>query len=130
MAVDGARALEPVEQVGLVEHEDLGLLARADLLEHVVDRAHHRAISSSPALASTTWRISVGVPRLLERRGERVDELMGQLADEADGVAEQVGAPGDLQRACRRVERLEERSATATSAPVSAFISVDLPALV
>ena len=73
----------------------------------------------------------VGVERLLERRGERVDQLVRQLADEADGVGEQVRAAADLERARRRVERVEEPLAPRpTSAPVSAFSSVDLPAFV
>jgi hypothetical protein len=50
----------------------------------------------------------VRVQRLLERRGERVDELVGQLSDEADRVREQVGATADLERPRRRVECVEE----------------------
>ena len=68
--------------------------------------------------------------RLLERGGEGVDELVGQLADEADGVGQQVVAPVDLERAGGGIERVEQPLATPTSAPVSAFRSVDLPALV
>ena len=55
----------------------------------------------------------VGPPRLLQRRAEGVDELVGQLADEADGVGEQVGAAAEAQRARRRVERVEEAVAHA-----------------
>ena len=50
----------------------------------------------------------VGEGRLLQRRLEGVDELMGQLADEADGVGEQVLAAGVLVGAGGRVERVEE----------------------
>ena len=39
---------------------------------------------------------------------ERVDQLVGQLADEADGVGEEVGAALEAQRARRRVERVEQ----------------------
>ena len=55
----------------------------------------------------------VGQLGLLERGGERVDELVGQLADEADGVGHEVGAAVQLQRARGRVERVEEAVADA-----------------
>ena len=55
----------------------------------------------------------VGELGLLERRRERVDELVRQLADEADGVGHQVGAALEAQRARRRVERVEEAVADA-----------------
>ncbi len=51
--------------------------------------------------------------RLLERRRERVDELVGQLADEADRVRQQVGAAAEPQGARRRVERVEQPVADA-----------------
>ncbi len=51
--------------------------------------------------------------RLLERRRERVHQLVGKLADEADGVGQQVRAPAQLQRARRRVERVEQAVAHA-----------------
>ena len=44
-----------VERVGLVEHEQARLLAAADLLQHVLDRAgHRRQLLLVGALASTT----------------------------------------------------------------------------
>ena len=55
----------------------------------------------------------VGLARLVQRRGERVDDLVGQLADEADGVGQQVRAAVDAQLARRRVERVEEAVADA-----------------
>ena len=66
------------------------------------------ASSSSGAEASATCSDQVGLQRLLERGGERLDQLVGQLADEPDGVGEQVRAPADLERAGGRVERVEE----------------------
>ena len=50
----------------------------------------------------------VGDERLLERRGEALDELMRQPPDEADGVGDEVAAAVVLEAARRRVERLEE----------------------
>ena len=55
----------------------------------------------------------VGLARLVQRRGERVDDLVGQLADEADGVGQQVRTAVDAQLARRRVERVEEAVADA-----------------
>ena len=53
-------------------------------------------------------REQVGAARLLERRAERVDELVGKLADEADGVGQQVRAAAEAQLARGRVERVEQ----------------------
>ena len=55
----------------------------------------------------------VGQPGLLQRGPEGVDELVGQLADEADGVGEQVVAPARAQNPRRRVQRVEEPVADA-----------------
>ena len=73
----------------------------------------------------------LGAARLLERGAERVDELVGKLADEADRVGQQV-RDGPTRRSVRVVGSSvwNSRSRTPTSAPVSAFSSVDLPALV
>ena len=121
-----------VEQVDLVEHQQPRALAGADLLERLLDRAlHDRSPAASGAEASSTCSEQIGAARLLERGAERVDQLVGQLADEADGVGQQVGAA----RPARSVRVVgssvwNRRSRTPTSAPVSAFSSVDLPALV
>ena len=64
--------------------------------------------SSSGAEASTTCSSRSASARLLQRRAERVDELVGQLADEADGVGQQVVAPAEPPAARRRVERVEQ----------------------
>ena len=50
----------------------------------------------------------VGADRLLERRAEGVDELVGELADEADRVGQQVRTAPEADRAGGRVERVEE----------------------
>ena len=51
--------------------------------------------------------------RLLQRRAERVDELVGQLADEADGVGQQVRAIVEPREARGRIERVEQPVADA-----------------
>jgi hypothetical protein len=69
--------------------------------------------------------------RLVERRLERCDQPVRQVLDETDRVADQHPRRAlGLQRAHRGVERREELVATSTSLPVSARISVDLPAFV
>ena len=50
----------------------------------------------------------VGDERLLERRSEALDELGRQASDEPDRVRHEVALPVVLERARRRVERLEE----------------------
>ena len=50
----------------------------------------------------------VGEDGLLERRLERLDQLVGQLLDEADGVGQQEVAAGELEGAGGRVEGVEE----------------------
>ena len=55
----------------------------------------------------------IGVGRLLERRAERGEEILRQIADEADGVGDDdlaiaVPGPADLEVARARVERGEE----------------------
>src|SRR5581483_2998837 len=50
----------------------------------------------------------VGDERLLQGRGEALDELVRQPADEADGVGNEVAAAVVLEGARGRVERLEE----------------------
>jgi hypothetical protein len=50
----------------------------------------------------------VGEPRLLERRLERLDKLVGQLADEADGVGDQILAAVVLVGARGRVEGVKQ----------------------
>ena len=50
----------------------------------------------------------VGHERLLERRGESLDELMRQAADETDRVRDEVAPPLVLEPARRRIDRLEQ----------------------
>ena len=97
-----------VEQVGLVEDEQPRLVAGADLLEHRVDRPH---VGQPPLLRRRRVdhvQDQVGEHRLLERRLEGLDQLVGQLLDEADRVGEQVVAAGELEAAGGRVEGVEE----------------------
>ena len=86
MAQRDLAALLLVEQVGLVEHQQPRLLAGADLLQHLVDRVH---VGAPPLLGRRGVdhvEDQVGEHGLLQRRLERLDQLVGQLLDEADRV--------------------------------------------
>src|SRR3954471_21073555 len=105
-----AQLLAPlvVDPVGLVEDEQPRPVTRVDLVEHVLDRARH-----GDHLVLVDRRVDhvddqVGEARLLKRRAERVDELMRQLADEADRVGQQVRPAVEPHRARVRVERVEQ----------------------
>ena len=101
-------ALLVVEQVGLVEDQQARLAAGADLLEDLVDRAHVELPPLARLGGVDDVQDEVGEHRLLEGRLERLDQLVGQLLDEADRVGEQVVAAGELEAAGGRVERVEE----------------------
>jgi hypothetical protein len=59
---------------------------------------------------STTWTMTSASPTSSRRRAERLDELVGQVPHETDGVGEGVHAPVDrLAPAHRRVQRREQR---------------------
>ncbi len=66
------------------------------------------AWSCSGAEASTTCRSRSARRVSSERRAEGVHHLMGKLADEPDGVGQEVRAPADAQHARARVKRVEE----------------------
>src|SRR3954447_22805392 len=102
-----------VEHVGLVEDQQPRALAGADVLEDVVDGAQHRLELLLRDARVDDVQDQVGQARLLERRAEGIDQLVGQLLDEADGVGQQEAPPADLGRAGRRVEGVEEAVADA-----------------
>ena len=75
----------------------------------------------------------VGPVDLLERRPERVDELVRQLVDEPHRVGDDrrlALAEADLARLVGSSVAKSLSSALATSEPTSALSSVDLPAFV
>ena len=119
-----------VDRVGLVEDEQPRPVAGADLLEHVVDRAQHLHHVVLGRRGVDDVQDEVGQARLVQRRAEGLDQLVGQLADEADGVGQQVRPPVDAHRGVLGSSVWKSRSRTPTSAPVSALSSVDLPAFV
>ena len=83
-------------------------LVRADLVE---DRVDGGDLLDEPLLGGgrvDDVEHEIGDERLLERRGEALDELVRQAPDEADGVGDEVAAALVLEAARRRVERLEQ----------------------
>ena len=94
-------------QIDLVQHADLRHVGRADLLEHRVDGRD--LVVALVRRAVDHVQDQVGVGGLGQRRPERGDEVVRQVADEAHGVGED-----DRRRvrhvdlAQRRVERREQ----------------------
>jgi hypothetical protein len=97
-----------VDEVGLVEHDDLGQVARAGLADHIAHGRHLRGRIRMRAVDHV--HDQVGLADLLERRAERLHELMRQVAHEAHRVAQRVEpAVGRARTPHRRVEGREQR---------------------
>ena len=85
-----------------------GTSAGADLGEHL---AHRGDLALRVGVRAVDHvQDQVGVGDLLQRRAERLDQLVGQVPDEADGVAHRVDPAVRGGRTTRgRVERREQR---------------------
>jgi succinyldiaminopimelate transaminase len=103
-----AAAAQGVDLVGLVQDELAGQLGRADLRQHRVDGFQLLVEACVGRGCVGDVQDEVGDERLLQRRRETLDELMGKPADEADGIRQEVSPSVVLERARRRVQRLEE----------------------
>ena len=92
----------------MLNDDDLGQVARADLADHVADR---RELGGGVGMRGVDdVDDHVRLPDLLERRAERLDELVRQVAHEPDGVGEREhAAVGRAAAAHRRVEGREQR---------------------
>ena len=115
--------------IGLVEHDQLGHVAGADVGQHGADGAD---LTDRVGIGRVDHvHQQVGLGRLLQRRGERLDQVVRQVPDEADGVGQRVD-PAVVVCARRVVGSRVANSASSTStpAPVSRFSRLDLPALV
>ena len=96
-----------VEQVGLVEDQELGHVGGADLAEHRPDSRHLPARVGLGRVHQVDDQ--VGPADLLQRRLERLDQVVGQLGDEPDGVGEGGGPPtGQVEAPGRGVEGREQ----------------------
>jgi len=95
------------EEVRLVEDDELAGVARADVADHVAHRLQLRRGVGVRAVDDV--EDDVGLADLLERRAERLDELMRQVAHEADRVGQRVGAAvRRLGAADRGIQRREQ----------------------
>ena len=101
------RADIAVEQVGLVVHADAGDALRAEVVDELI---HHLCLRDPLGVGNVDdVQQKVGILQLLKRRLEGVDELMRQLADEADRVGDDdIERVGDGQQPGGGVERIEQ----------------------
>ena len=124
---------EVARGVGLVDHQQLArhraALLLADLDEHLphgLDLVFRQRVRGVDDVHE-----QVRPGGLLQRRAERLDELVRQVPDEPDGVGQGVARPSGVT--ARRVvgsRVANSASSTSTPAPVSALSRLDLPALV
>jgi hypothetical protein len=101
------REVGVLHRVGLVEDVQHRTVERAELLEHLVD--HEPVLLPHGVARVDHVQQQVGVLDLLERRAERGDEVVGELADEPHRVGEERVerlTSDDLAR--ERVERGEQ----------------------
>ena len=97
-----------VGRVGLVDHDQLRHRVGADLGEHL---AHRGDLTLGVGVRAVDHvQDEVGLGDLLERRAERLDQLVRQVPDEADGVGQRVDPAVARRGAARgRVEGGEQR---------------------
>ena len=114
-------APERVHQVDLVDHELHRHVRGADLGQDPFDRSAHLVELLVGRRTIDQVEDEIGHEGLLERRGEALDQLVRQAADEAHRVGQQVLAAVDLEAAGGRVERFEK---TVTDGDVGAGESV------
>ena len=126
----GRVARRRIEEVGLVEREQARLVAGPELVEHGLDG---RAVLLEVAVRGVDdLDQHVGPVDLLERRPERVDQLVRQLVDEAHGVGDDRRlAVAELDLAAGRIERREQLVLGPRDLGADEALSrVDLPAFV
>ena len=96
-----------LHEIGLVEDDELGQLGRPDLPQHPPDSRHLPLRVGGGGVDDVDEQVGLGDD--VQGGLERLDQLVGQLPDEADGVADQHGLPaGQRQAAGGRIERGEE----------------------
>ena len=106
--MDNPPPREWVEKIDLVEHELERNVVGPDVDEH---RVHGVDRLAKPVLGQRCVgdvQDEVGDERFLERCREALDQLSRKSSDEADRVRDEKLLPVVLERARRRVERLEE----------------------
>ena len=103
----GLDARRLADEIGLVEHFDLRQRARADFAQHAVDLRNALAAIRVGRIDDVQQQGRLA--RFLQRRAERSDQLVRQVAHEPDGVGEQREPRiGQLEPAHGRIERREQ----------------------
>ena len=97
-----------VERVRLVQDELDGNVVGSDVGKHLADGADRLRETLLGKRCVRDVQDEVGDERLLERRRKAFDELRREAADETDGVRHEIALAVVLERARRRIERLEE----------------------
>src|ERR1043166_7674404 len=100
--------ISPIRQgVDFVLHHDIRGVSGADVMEHGLDDGALLLVQGMRHVDDAQQEI--GRAHLFERALERLDERMGNLIDEADGVGQHHAlAARQAQRAYRWIERREE----------------------
>ncbi|MEN3313327.1 MAG: N-succinyldiaminopimelate aminotransferase [Actinomycetota bacterium] len=107
-AIREPAAAQSVDRVDLVHDHLERQIVSADVAQHGPDR---RFLFVEPIVRSGSVddeKNEVRDERFLQRRCESLDELSRQTADETDRVRYEITSSLVLERACRRVQRLEE----------------------
>ncbi len=100
--------LDLFRHVRLVERHELRHVAGADLGKHRPDRCHLRTRVGVRAVDHVHDQVRVG--HFLQRRAERLDELMREVPDESDSVGQRARHAGRQPGlAHSRIERGEQR---------------------
>ena len=122
-----------LDRVDLVEDQDARDVGELELLEHLRRSSDVLVLASVARVDDVEEQVGVG--RLLEGRAEGGEEILRQVADEADRVGDDdlalaVPAQPHLQVRERVSSVAKSLSSARTSAPVSVLSSVLLPAFV
>ena len=105
--VGGLRDGAGPDRVGLVQHLENGTVARAQFVQHLENRGALLGVIGAGQVGDHQQQ--VGEHGLLQRGAKGLNQLMGELADEAHGVHQQAAAVvGQIDIAHHRVQRGEQ----------------------
>ncbi len=129
LATSSRRLVLILHQIGLVEHRDHRLVARAQLFQHFLHGLHLHVAMRMAGIHDVNQEVRLN--GLFQRGAEGGDKMGGQIANEAYRIGQQHGpAVGQNHAARGRVERGEQFRVGKNFAPESVLSRVDLPALV
>ena len=99
---------QQIDGVDLVHNELARKLVRADVVQDGLDRADLLVKAVIRSRRVDDVEDEIGDERLFQCRGESLDELRRQPADEPDRVCQEVATAFEVEAASGRVERLEQ----------------------